>query len=815
MKTIDFALDSEKNGGKITAFNYSHSLNDLVGSWFANVVNGSFRAGDAISFNGVMTNGIITRAYKDYEGLWHIEGKDAGIYLMKSIPDISDLPNGDAKTVISYIANFCNISLQMSVNGLSGFNVRSIISGTTCAEAILELALVSGLIAYIDKNGVLVVIAPSNSSPHFNNVIDDSGSDIDLDGYATQVLVVLNRKKYVKEDNVSQHEPVYYGSTPDSHPQEVTYQGSFSEGVNGSYSITKYEPFDVVKKIDTTITDDKGIITHTVEEHDYDYKTKNIWRDNQEYVLFAFIERGYTLTKTTQGSYQGVIERKTSSGVREITINPTFKEETTETMTRRLGSTYSAPAGENNDEAETSNNDNPLGIPTDWLGNIQVISSEEIQRSTVRTGSRTPSGNMPDYAPPFDSKIKRKFSRKDDGRKLFCEETEENYEARQVGSIAPVKYNGEFVPHFMQNSDLAIQTHSTPQWVLVKTKRSYYEEFDDDGSCLFSARSEYSDDGAEWLVEHALSDTGDDSMNDYEAAYAALSQHSSNLSVSLGSSAFPTAWHFIELRGRTRSTVEISELDRALGDIYDWYENGLYIRNSVCPHYNNNTKSCNVYLFDALHNIDNPKTSCSRHNGKLQWLSCTRALDALDRARVIEAAQIEPSIIGSASVPNKHSVGYKREFYLDDNINDVTAQHIANTIAQNILIVKGLKGFRKTVTIPYNTDFQTDGAIVEVSHDWQNLTTSVTYRDKGEITECLISQSVASIADFVSTRHNARLCFPQYGVVQNVSNDNFSVKVGNSLFSCTSKLKNLAQNDIVLVVFPAGNKLRGQIISRL
>ena len=35
MKTIDFSLDADKNGGKITAFNYSHGLNELIGSWSA------------------------------------------------------------------------------------------------------------------------------------------------------------------------------------------------------------------------------------------------------------------------------------------------------------------------------------------------------------------------------------------------------------------------------------------------------------------------------------------------------------------------------------------------------------------------------------------------------------------------------------------------------------------------------------------------------------------------------------------------------------------------------------------------------------
>ena len=79
----------------------------------------------------------------------------------------------------------------------------------------------------------------------------------------------------------------------------------------------------------------------------------------------------------------------------------------------------------------------------------------------------------------------------------------------------------------------------------------------------------------------------------------------------------------------------------------------------------------------------------------------------------------------------------------------------------------------------------------------------------------MIGKSVASIAAFVSARDTARLNVPKYGSVSSVSDKKVSVKIGNSLISCTTKLKNLAQGDIVLVAFPAGNKLRGQVISRL
>ena len=59
--TLDYSLDAEKNGGMVSAFSYAHGLNELAGSWSASVAGGNFKAGNSISFAGVLKNGIITR----------------------------------------------------------------------------------------------------------------------------------------------------------------------------------------------------------------------------------------------------------------------------------------------------------------------------------------------------------------------------------------------------------------------------------------------------------------------------------------------------------------------------------------------------------------------------------------------------------------------------------------------------------------------------------------------------------------------------------------------------------------------------------
>lgn len=779
MITLDFNLPAEKNGGKISAFNYSRSLNELVGSWSANVAGGTFKAGDAISFSNVLNNGIISRAYKDSSGLWHIEGKDAGVKLMRSTPDISDLPKGNAKSVLSYIAEFCDISLSMQGNGLEGFNVRSIITGSTCAEAVLELAMFSGCIAFIDNYGRLNISTPERSKPTFSNefIIDDSGSDFDLDGYATHVLVSITRKNIDTDSNYDDDEQIEYfsGTTPNTTPDTVSYSGLLP---NGTFSYSILQPFNVTKSASSSVTQN-GVTVTTNEEHEYEYKHKTIWRDNTEYVLFAFCEKSYTLTRVTEGDYY------TSTG-----NNAHFKETTIETMNREF-SAFDA-----------------VGVPDDWKGQIDMIDSETISRSTVREGANNPGQNMPPYAPPFDAVITRSFSRDNRGKALFVHEIEQSYEARQVGTIAPIKSNGQLLPHFLFDSYLAIPTHSSPQWVLVNRYSDYYEQFNNDGECIISTKSEYSDNGSKWLSEHALSSTGDDNLDELQEAYAKFSQLSNGLLVNFGqSSVSANQWHFIELQGRTKSYSQISD---ALADLELWYDNGQYFHSERCPHYKNS--ACSVF---ALADSDSGQP-CYRNKGSIGWSHCNRAIAALNLARQNDTSLVNSVIYGSASSKSKKLVGYQRDIYIDEVISDSDAQSIADNIAANILSIKGRKGIRKTVTVPYNPSYLPNGYIVEVSHDWQTLTSSVTFlSDTDDLPDFLISQSVSGIAAFVAARENSRHLSSAYGKVTAVNHNSYSVNVAGYIYKCSSKLKNIGVDDVVLVAFPAGNKISGVIIARL
>ena len=785
MSSKDFNLHVNVGGGKISSFRYSHSLRELVGSWSASVVNGNFKAGDAFSVQGLMRNAVISSSYKDNEGMWHLEGKDAGYRLMKSLPLVDALPQSkDFLTFICALAEACSVSVRSDIPAIEEqFQIRSLISGATYAEAILEAAMFAGYIVFFNHDGELVVqkprhLTPDNHSLWGDCIISDSASSLDLDGYATHVLLQLSYKHKADTQDEEQQQSEYLGDEPPNVSVE------YHSGVlpNGIYSFEILQPFGVTQKLYTKITDGDVTIENT-EQHTYNHHKLVIWRENQEFGLYAFIETAYTLTREVTGSYSG----------------QSFSETTTETMQRTL-----------------SGNDLVIGIPADWEDyGLDMVASETVTRSTVRTGGPAPTADMPAYSPPFDSQITRTYQSLNRGRVILCHETEQTYEARQVGAIAPVTLNGQPIPHFFLERNLAIQTHVRPEWVLVKAHIDFFDQFDEDGNCIVSTQSAYSDEGNEWISDHALVSTGDEQADAYQKAYAAFTQAVQGLQVSFGQPHFSTAWQFLEVQGRTMNTPNKIA---ALGDIDTWYDAGAYVKSIICPHYNQFSKSCNVYMFAG--NIQNH--GCNRIKGTLYWQLCDRAMEALKKARELDTSDLDAPVFGSAGNASS-GAGYKRDVYIDEELEEKDAQTIANTLAQNILAVKSSKGFCKTVVIPYSTDYLPDGDIIEVSHDWDNLQTSITYRTTGSIPGFLISQSVASVADFVAARYNSRASIPKYGKYLrkgtddkgNEKDNEFIVSVDNSEVKCSSKVRYLQENDIVLVIFPAGNKLHGQIIARL
>ena len=790
MRTLDYNLPAEQGGGKLVNFQYSRSLNELIGSWSAEVAGGSFTAGATFSVP-CMQNGLIASVYKDPDGMIHLSGKDAGVRLMRTTPPVSTLAGGGAGAVISDLADYCGIGCSVG-SGLSGFNVRSAATGTTCAEAILELAMLSGYVAYISNAGTLVLRSPASAPPNFPVVLDDSGSELDLDGYATHVAVVLTRRKRtIKEENHGSTTTHYKGQTPSGNTTSKTQSGTFSytdaggQPVSGTYSVTTLEPLEVLKESVRSITRN-GVTVKIRETHNYDIKSKTVWRGNQEFRLFAWCETGYTTTRETSGSYP-------STAMGGGAVN--FSEKTTETMTREF-SLF-----------------DPQWVPADWKGALDMVKKEQSIRTTTRTGGQEPVAGMPPYAPPFDAMMTREFKRTDFGLGLVCSETEIRNEARQVGTISAVKKNGELL-QYPNNTFMAIQSHSSPFWVSVENYRTYYEKFRKDGTCEVSTRSEWSDDGARWMLANGLLKTGDETLDKYQEDYAKFTQETSGMEVSLdGGGISSSLWQFLELPGRVKVTGNLQGGEDGVAlDPSGWYLNGGYVPSRFCPHYDRQSQSCGVFGISAVG--DFPGEQCP-YAGQ-GWNPCVRARAALEQARSEQDRPLlEPPVVGIASIGSRH-VGYQREIYADEIMTDDQAQGIATAAAQNILRVKGTKGLRKTVTIPYDGEIVPDGCVVSVAHDWGNMRTTVSYRVSGNIPGFLIPASVAGVASGISDRDAGRRTRPMSGTVTAVHDDGtVFVNVSGVTYPCSTKLVNVGPGDAVLVSFTSGNAVRGHIVERM
>lgn len=789
MRTLDYTLPASQGGGKLVNFRYSRSLSELIGSWSAEVAGGSFTAGDAFSVP-CMRNGIVASVYKDPDGMIHLTGKDAGVRLMRTTPPVSTLAEGGAGAVIQDLAAYCGIGCSVG-SGLSGFNARSVVTGTTCAEAILELAMLSGCVAYISNAGGLVVSSPASGAPNFPIVLDDSGSELDLDGYATRVSVILTRRKRtIAEENQGSTTTYYKGKTPSGDTKSKTQNGTFNytdaggQNVHGSYSVTTLEPLGVLSRSERTITRN-GVTVKTTENHVYDVKSKTVWRGDQEFRLFAYCEKGYQLTQETTGSYPSTAMGGGSAN---------FSEKTVETMSRTF-SIFDAQ-----------------WVPEDWKGALGMVEKEQSQRVTTRTGGLAPEPGMPPYAPPFDVIMTREFKRTDFGHGLICSETETRNEARQVGTISSISKNDELVRY--NSTHLAIPSHSTPQWVGVETYRTYYDKFRSDGTCEASIKTEWCDDGARWMLANGLLKMGDEKMDRYQEDYAKFTQATQGMEISLnGGGISSSLWQFLELPGRVKVTksAQGGENDFAL-DPFGWYWNGGYVPSRFCPHYDRSSRSCGVFGISAVGNFEGEKCPYSGRG----WSSCVRAKAALEQARSEkDRPLLESPVVGLASIGSDH-VGYQREIYVDEILTDGQARSIANAAAQNILRVKGTKGLRRTVTIPYNEGVVPNGSIVSVSHDWGSMQTTVGYRVSGSIPNFLIPASVAGVASGISDRDAGRRTKPMSGTVVVVEGDGtVLVNVGESVVPCSTKLINIGEGDAVLVSFTSGNAIRGQIVERM
>ena len=788
MPSFEYALEGKIKDHKLISFTATTEAWDLVGNWSAVIGpkdNGEydlsqFQPGTAIDFEH-LKKGLITGWSRGDDGQILLSGYNAGGWLYRTLGAVSALPAGGSVALMQHLASRAGLSLSAS-GGLSGFNARSLVTATTVAEALVELAQLSGLVLYIDNDGKVQGRSPILRNIAFPTVLSDNGRNLDLDAYATGVTVILYRRKKTKEEESGGTEggkpqgPFMRGTTPSGNITEVRKSG---EG----YAITTLEPIGQVKKTESNVTIQAGGDTITLKEtadYVHNITTGTRWEGNREVRWFRWVLEGYTKVRERSGAY-------TTSDGRQLN----FKETTTETY----------------------------ALTWSWITNRKE--TERIEKRTVREPKITGQGLS--ESPPYDLISTTTYTRDDLGRRVIRTTNESVYEKMDIGRFAPLRSvdNPEVLITDHRGVPKVINGSVATEWVERIKASQTIENISDDGGVDFSSTTTSDDEGAHWIIKNGAYLVDTDLTNETPAqkvaretaeAYAIFTDGSDDLDVSAAQGGQPcdVAYDELVLQGMERYWHSIPDTGVPVNG-ENWYDpaTGGYVPSAVCPHYDT---TCEIYELPVVWTHEGKECPYRGRN----WRDCPRALAALEQVKSEEDTQeFEPPVVCTAGTVDS-GAHHVRKIYIAEFLTEAQARSIGQQIASNLLKIKGARGIRQSVTVPLDTSLAPDGTIVSVSHDFKALKSSVSYRVDERVPDILLPDSVASAAYQIGERERNRNMRSVIGEVIEIDKATGRIKVlaENTVLNCSTKLKWLGVGDQVTVELPAGNGVNGTITAR-
>ena len=778
MKLLHIDEPASHHSREILDYNYTRSVKDLLGGWRL-VLEGTraepfpFVLGDTMTLPGLAGQGIITSIQRGEYGQFLLTGQDNGLKLSKTLPEESFLREGDVDTAIQHICEYCGIE----VVGACNLNVPAsgLITGTTCIEAVQELAMLSGKITYIDNQGRLVIARPSLTAPAFDTILSEESYKIDTDSYATGCTVIVQRRKKSNAEKTGGVKIAWFGSTPSGMLDVVTYDGTNTfENGHVTYEVEIYMPINAPKRTAYTIID--GTVSKTyISEYTYDVDSDVEVRGDREYRVWQWA----MLTEIITTDITGVLTVADGSTI-------ATSEHTVKTTTRSY----------------------------DLDGNLI---SEVAESVTSKNSDANTIGFIPP-APPFDYRVERKYETLGLGASKLMTEIEERYDKQAITRLVPVidGTTDERISQTLPSGTrfVLLPQSYTDEWVLVTTTKTVHEIFEDD-TCVARMTSSHSDKGGAFLLKHGYvipADIEDIGIGESEKAYTALDTLSDRTNIEFlpGSSSLAGDRQTLEQEGRQKVYITTEGNTNVNGD--EWYFEGDYVPSRICPHYSNST--CRMAALEIL----NPTFSgnkCPYHG--VGWRSCERAVAALERARSDESDNklLEAPVICAVG---SGDLWISREIYLDtDDLTEEQATSVGTIIATNILAAKaGLRGAIRTIVVPLNAALMPTGAIISVQHDWQAMHTTLEIRQNMEIPSILLPNTVSGAATIVAAREWRRQQRGYIGKVVSIDDDNIiNVLVANRGIKCRTRLKYVVAGDSVLIALPAGNGSYGIVMERL
>ncbi len=326
---------------------YRKEQRALIGTWSVRaLLSAEPEIGNTWDIDGIMEGGLVTSATKqgtaqDGRILWDVAGYDAGFKLMKSCPLSHELKSSDIPGLIQEIAAYCGIPVDVTVGNRIDIPAKSLVSSQNCAQAILDLALYAGAVAYIDKDGVLNVRPPVACSSFPDGGLSTEtveAKDLDLDGYASGVVVTLGRRGIATEgddeEDDDEDESGWSGTTPSGQLTEEWESGSAAiPGGVLTWSYRILMPIGAISRYEATIfVPNSGITKTIIAEYEYDARTSVVISNSQEQRLWVW---GLTEASIVENSS---IEARYYNSNTGAVCSETVKWTATQTMEREYDS---------------------------------------------------------------------------------------------------------------------------------------------------------------------------------------------------------------------------------------------------------------------------------------------------------------------------------------------------------------------------------------------------------------------------------------------------------------------------------------------
>ncbi len=790
---------------------YNRQARNLIGTWAATVVCASPpELGQEWTIPGIMENGIISNANRkgDAAGggsLWELSGYDAGFRLMRTPPLPHEIRGEQLGSVIREISQKNGLNSDITVAADLPICARDMVSGQTAANVIMDLALLGGSMAYISPRGTLIVAPPRSCRhyPHHDLKLDYVESRaLDLDGYATGVVVTLNRRGKVTPS--LNDDPFNNGTggnlqTPPGRLWTETRSGV--SAIPGGVVIWRYtilRPIDMICEYVATINL-YGMWRRIVATYDYDVRTSVIVVGDQEHRIWL-----YALME--------------SHSVEET-------ERTMETYNEKTGNT----------ESHTLVAQNEHDVTRTYDTNLKHILSE-----ITETHITDPAAATLSFVPPFNRRETRSWVWDREGGYCGLTEKVEEYEQREVGSVDVVKDSENNDATFAAGGlECLIGVPGYQFTTLIKRERvrQIDEIFDGEGECATRIERETDDNGLADMMARGL--YGDmllpaDGNSQLAQAYLRSLPQNGTLRVT-------------QVPGRSMLSTEVGTLDqpgRRIRGAGLGGEGERYIESSpgdhcpffcigglcgvlvpveeasVTPSSGDGGSSDPVTAYprapiapDGVGESNGERTQCPYANGNATpgYLGCPRyqQCQAMD-GRTVGGPAAEP-VIGIAGTG---PIWTEKEVYLDQDISDQEARNVAQRMALNILNVKqSSRGIVETITIPLDTRVFPDGGVVAVSHDFKELKTRITYRPQDvDPPHYLMLLTMGAQAKNRYDTEAVGQGRTKAGKVSAVNANGATVILGGRPVTCTSR-KKIREGDNVLVFLPPGSVSRGMIQS--